>query len=541
MIKQLKNLRVTINSILGGFSSTFHLSKEDEYLSALAIDPEVEYGATEKILGAIFPTASTLISGGLEGLKQAPAWITGSQTSTGVFVYGANGTLFTYSNVLAPQDNETAGIITTSGKGNGMVAAGDYLYLATGTGVTRFGLLSTTQPTALTTFWTTANTGEGLGLTALTDTTYPGTLDIGNSVAYPNHVMHLHNDGYIYVADYVSGQGMIHSFYSGASTTSLTATYSDLLLPPGLYPTDIKSYGTDLAILCTPAGNFTAGSVPRQGNCALILWDTTSNNFYRSVTINEPVATALANKNGELYIFAGNIDRHVKVLKYLGGFGFQPVVDLNEGSPPPAGAVDTLGNMIAWGGWGGTGASTYFANVYTYGYRSLPGNALNSIMRISHTDGTYAYHRISALRFVLNSSGYPVVGWHTDTNGAGYKYGLDYAGTGALTSKFKTRVFNIGTQYNIKRIRIPLLDYVSADTVITPTVFMDGGVAADGSALTQALPVINRDNYPNQERLIDYTDLAIGGMRNFYIQFVWSSTATVGIGPNVTIDLDLYD
>jgi hypothetical protein len=209
---------------------------------------------------------------------------------------------------------------------------------------------------------------------------------------------------------------------------------------------------------------------------------------------------------------------------------------MGEGTPPPAGAVDVLGNMIAWGAYGTV--PTTFAGVFAYGYRGIPGNAMNCIMRISDTTDTYPV--VSALKFVNPSSGYPLVGWRTDTSAS---YGIDrYATDTAHGAIFKTKVFQVGSQFNIRRIRIPLAGYVSADTVITPTVYLDDEITS------QALPVINRDNYPNQDRIIDYTDLAIGGLDNFYIGFVWSSTTSnatsndrVGLAPNITIDTEAYD
>ncbi len=519
MINVLKTIRFKIGSALGGWSSSWFNSQENEFLDSVGIDPEYKYGDGMKAFGAIYPPLIGTVSVG-DGLKTAPMWITGAQTTTGIFVYGANGTLFTYDGSMAFADTNGGGLLNTGGAGNGQVSAGDYLYLATGTGVSRLGPLSATAPTLLTTFWTTAITGEGLGLSALTNTTYPSS----NSVTYPNHPMHFHNDGYVYVADYASNQGMIHSFYSGTSATS--ATYSDLLLPPGLLPVDIKSYGTDLAILCCASGLYGGGATPRAGRSALVLWDTVSPNFYRSVPISEPWATALVNKNGELFVLVGTQDRGVKLMKYLGEDSVQILTNFLESSPPPAGAADSLGNMVVWGISGSV--PTTYAGVMSYGFRGMSGTPVNNIMRISDTTGSLP--RVSALKFVKSTSLYPVVGWMTNDS----TYGLDAEGSGTLASVFRTRVFNVGSKFNIKRIRIPLTGPIASGMSISPKIYIDNTTSYE-------LPDINPTNYPNSERIIDYTNLAVGGFENFYIQFTGAGTVQLGFSPEATIDVELYD
>ena len=525
MIRVLKKLKLSIGSILGGQSPTYYLSEADQFLLSVGIDPEKTYGTRAKANGGIIPTAMTSITSGTGLGSSAPMWVSSAQTSTGVMVYAASGTVYTYSNTFTAPDEEGGIVKPTSGAGNGMVVYGDYAYFATTTDIARFGPLSATAPRLTQNFWTGS---DYLNKSALTNTTYPSTRNIN----YPNHTMHLHNDGAVYICDYANNQGMLHSFYIAQDGTETTAVYQDLTLPPGQLPTDIESYGTDVAVTTSPAIDFSVGAVPRPSlSSSLILWDAVSgHNFYRNVPVNEAMCTAVVNKNGELHVWGGNLDQAVTLLKYLGGYSFQELAHLGEGSPPLASAVDSLGNMVAWGGW-----ATYpeaFAGAYTYGYRNakMPRNALNQILRIS--DSTNTLPVISCLKFLLRSA-YPVIGWRTDTTAS---YGIDRQTTGVTyASIFYTKVFNVGRPFSIRRIRIPLTAAVDAGTSIIPIVYFDNEGASE------TLATINNTNYPNSDKIIDYTDLAIGGTKDFFIRFTFQGTTEVGFPPEIDIELEIID
>ena len=520
---KLKELRITINSFFGGQSPVVHGAPDNQFLSSISIDPEAK--GTEvssgllNTIGAAYPNSPRRFS----TPSDAPLWITGTNTSTGAFVYGAGGTLYAYTNGSFTLDGDGGIVQPSGGAGNGIAVSHDYLYLSTGTNISRFGPLSTTAPRLWENFWTGSG---GFGQAALTNSSSP----VVRGVTYPNHVMHAHNDGYVYVADYYGNQGAIHSFYITNADSGTIATFGDLALPPGYIPLDIKSYDTDLAILCSAATDFTGSSNVVPGRSALFLWDTISNSFYRNVPINHHLATALVNKNGELFVIAGSVDREVSILKYLGGESFQTLVQIKEGSPPPAGAATSVGNRLFWGGYG-TIPST-FAGLYALGYKngSLPSTALNQVVNIS---GTGTLPIVTAVSNISRSSQLPGVGWHTtspDDNG------LDLVSSGQTYSAIlQTKMFDIGTKFNIRRIRIPMSEPISSATTITPTIYIDD------YAVSHALATINNTNYPNSERIIDYTDLAVGGYNNFFISFAWTGTGDNALLPGITIDLDLYD
>lgn len=515
-MNKLQKLQLQISSILGGQSSLWDSAEEGEYLTSIGIDPELVQGSLVKPAGIISPS---LYADFTTLLDSAPMWISGAQTSSGVYVYGANGSVFSYGTILLDEDVRGT---PTSGAGNGMVVYNDYVYLATATNISRLGRVSLTGPTISNDYWVST-----LGMSALTNSDYP----VSRDVTYPNHVLHAHTDGRVYVLDYDGRNGRLHSFTTDSDGTNGTATFNDMTLPPGLMPMDIKSYGTDLAILCTPQGTWVSGSIPRSSSCVLAFWDgTPGNRAYRYVRINDAIATALANKNGELFVFSGAVDRGVNIQRYLGGYSFETVASLPEGTSPPAGAVDTIGNMLAFGGFVTT--PTAAAGVFTLGYRNakLPSQALNFIARTSNTSDSLPV--VSALRFILQAQN-PVFGWRTHTTA---NYGFDkLTSSGTLDDYFRSKVFQIGQRFIIRRIRIPLSAPMQSGVIITPT------LSVDNQSVTTALTTINATNYPSNERMIDMQNLAIEGFSNFYLQLAFTGTVHTGVLLPITFDLDIID
>lgn len=511
--------QIQINSILGGISPTLTLGAEDQYYDAIGIDPEAigsVGGITAKALGAVMPTfQSTILSNSTLG--EAPMWVTGSLQSTGVFVYGSSGSVYALSAAFA-LDGDGSQWKPTNGAGNGSVAYGDYQYFATPTDIFRLGPLSSTAP-VIQIFWTGS---AGVAQAALTNTGYP----IVNTFTYPNHVMHAHNDGSVYLTDYDSGVGKIRSF--SISSAGATSVGTALELPPGLIPTDIKSYGTDLAISCSPATAYGAGTIPKSANSALVLWDTVADSYYRVVTINEALATALVNKNGELHILAGNVDTDVKLLKYLGGESFRVLAVLNEGSPPPACAVDSIGDAVFFGGY--VSQPITAGGVFSYGYRSGQLKpALHMPMRISDTLNTLPI--VTCLKSIRRSA-YPIYGWRTTETAT---FGLEQiSSTGTQASRWRTKVYNIGKRFRITRIRIPMVVAVATGDSVSIRVLVDSG-----SVATTGLKTLNATNFPNSERICDFNFVAgVVGYSNFYIQFTFEGTNRQGFSFPITIDYE---
>ncbi len=524
-MNDLNLLKLQITSILGGMSDLWGQQGDGQFLASLGIDPELATGSLVKSSGSITPTVYTEFSTSL--LDSAPMWITGAATTVGVFVYGANGTLMSYGPSLTSASE--VGIATIEGgAGQGMVAYNDYIYAANTTSIVRYGRLSTTGP-VLADYWIST-----LAMSSLTNSDYPST----RSVTYPSHVLHVHSDGRVYALEYDGRNGRVHSFTTDADGTNGSATFNDLALPPGMLPTAMTSYGTDLAILLSPEAPYVGGSIPRTGNAVLALWDATPGNKpYRFVKIADQLATAIANKNGELYITCGNIDGDVKLLRYLGGNSFESLAAINEGAPPPAGAIDAYGNMLVWGGH--ISYPTTRAGAFSWGFRSgrLPGNALNHIANISDASGTLPI--VTCLKF-LQRGRFPILGWRTGTP----TYGLDkIVGAGTYASIFRSQVFHIGKKFTIRRLVIPLSTNVQSGVIITPTIYVDNEATSFAPSSSQAcgLLAISPTTYSSNERTIDQQGLTIPGEHNFFLELSFTGTTEIAATLPISIEVDVVD
>lgn len=518
--------RITISSVLGGRSPMYHVSKPGQFLHSIAIDTEKNVSAFVRPSGNLSPTRYTKQSG--SNLNSAPIWILTNPKNQKAYIYAANGRFISYDIIWT----EALVGTPTAGAGNGATYYNDYYYLATATDIARYGPLSGVPTLALSTYWTVT-----LSKTALTNTTYPGT----RNVNYPNHVLFVHpSDNKLYIADYVNGQGLIHSLTTaydgsgGAGAYAAAGVAGTLMLPFGMMPMamGVGANGTDLAILCTPEGGWSGGAIFKPGNAALFLWDRSSVSFYRQVNLRDSLGTALLNKNGQLFVWTGNIDRGATLSRYLGGYSCQALAITAEGSPPYAGAVDSMEDQIIWGGAESTPSSV--AGIYAYGFRapSLPSTSLNHIARISDTSGTLPI--VSALKSIVpgvieNST---VIGWRTDTPAA---YGLDsIGGSAAFSAVWRSDVFNIGQNFHIDRIKLPLNLAVAANMSIVPKLVFDD------YASTVTLKTINNTNFPNGELLID--PLITGsdkttGKNNFFLELGFAGTVELDIVLPIIIDL----
>lgn len=512
--------RIIIDSVMGGQARGWHLGQKGQFLRSVAIDPERTSTTAIKPISTIVPVRYQKSSS--TGLTGAPQWIVGNGKNQLFYVYASDGKLLSYDITYA----ETAIGTPTAGAGNGAVYYNDYLYLATNTDIARYGPLSGAPTIASSVYWTGA-----LTRTALTNTTYPGI----RSVSYPNHPLFVHpSDNRLYIADFKNGQGQIHYLTTAYDGSGGVGVYQALMLPFGYMPISMATFGTDLAILCIPEGNWAGGAIFKPGNAALFLWDRSSTSFYRQVPLKQPLATALLNKNGELYYWAGNLDAGSTLYKYLGGYSSQALADFTQGSPPYAGAVDVVGEQIIWGGYETNPNSV--AGIYGYGSKSpdLPKDSLNHVGRISDTAGTLPI--VSAVKAIVpgrlcNSV---LMGWRTNTPAA---YGLDtQGGSAAYNALFSTLIYNVGQLFSIKRIKIPLGAAIAANMTITPTVYFDD------YSTSQALITINSTNFPNSEKFIELPITQnLNGQNNFLIEFAFTGTSELPINLPIEIDIETYN
>lgn len=530
----------TIKSVLGGQSPLYHGAGEGQFLASVAIDPE--YAISYKPSGYVLPVGYSKFSS--TGVSGAPAWLMTNPVNGLLYSYNTDGELISYDNFAS----ETVIGTPTSGNGAGGAYYNNYIYMATPTNISRYGPLNS-SPAIVNTYWTAAAT-TGLGLTALVDTTYPGT----RNVNYPNHAMHAHTDGALYFCDFDStsttdttrGKGLIHKIKTKYGTAGAItndgagddgSAYNVLDLALGYRPFDIESYGTDLAVIGSVLGTST---VIRQGESALFLWDTVSDSFYRQVPIASSFISAVKNVKGQLYIWGGSVDFGWQLYRYNGGYDVELLWDSHEASPPYAGAVDAFGDRVAWGAYVTTPITG--ACVFNYGYQnSKLGKDILHNTGVADTTGTLPV--VSALKYVQQAQSVkrPIIGWRTDSAAT---YGISrWATGGTKNSVWRTEVFNVGKKFSISDIRIPLTGAIASGLTITPKIYFDD------EASNKTLTVINSTNYTagdmsvtyKQEEIEQAATTPLFGYANFFLEFAFTGTSDIGIALPIEITVQTYD
>lgn len=552
--------RITIDSILGGHSATTNFAMKNQFLASLGIDPSQpmndnadKYSSIAS--GLIRPVSTTKIGG--TAINKFPLWIKSNPKSFNTcFVYDSQGSLYQLTNSsMTVTGISDAGTMPAS-HGNGMEYYDNYIYLATDTDIARYGPLNG-SPVLTASYW------QGtLGKAALVNTSY--IIDRATGLlTYPNHPMHRHSDGKLYIGDVVNGQGVIHIISTTKTTvegdTDNGSTYQALTFGFGLYPTVIESYGSQLVIALsdTVAGASSTGSPAK-----LAFWDTTSQNFNSMIWVEFPdqFISAMKNVDGVLYLASSNITvggagtaGGFRITQYVGGYTVQEVDYIETGSAPFPGAMDGDARHLIFGSY--TNTPEPAACVYSYGLqKGVLGQGIFNIMRSTSPIGTGAIGTafgtgLCCYSVLINSQQVagllihsPIIGWGNDTP----SYGLDkqdYSTYGSAPSMFWSQKYKIGEPFEIKRIRVPMVNGIGASTTIVPTLYFDDGNAQ------QTLTTINNTNFPNKAETGfgrvanlrtagDGTNI-IRGQNNFWLGFRWTGTEPSTIGLPIIVDFDV--
>ena len=497
--------------------------------------------ASETLIASTFtvtiatPAVFTLTAHGLAAnnvvyFSTSGALPTGLTEGTAYYVISTGLT----ANAFEVSTTEGGAAVNTSGSQSGthsitMACKGaeyynNYIYLFTGTNVSRYGPLNN-SPALTHGFWVTT-----LSLTALTNTTYPAL----RGVTIPNHFAHVHGDNSMYFCDFINGQGLIHRINTKKVTdegdtngTTVVSAYNVLDLPFGFYPTSVESFGTNLVIL----GIYSTDATINQGKSAFVIWDPTNTTSWSTgpVFLPDPLATAVLNINGLIHIWSGNGQNGVRVSRYLGsGESVKDLAYQEEGLPPLAGAVDALGNRVVWGGF--TTNPAIGSAVFAYGSKDsrIPAGLHN----IAKGSGSGTNPIVTALKFVQQSSNVTPKLIIASTDGSGQQID-QYSTTATLASNIRF-MFNLGQKGQITKIKIPLAGAVAANTTITPTLYFDD------LSTNKVLTVINNTNYPSKRSVIykgtELKDTVF--YNNFLLEITYTGTNPLPVALPITIEIE---
>lgn len=581
-------VKYKIESVLGGIAPSNYVSGKGQYNSAISIDPDYPVGSQVKASGMIVPVAYEKFSSA--SITGAPMWTITNPKNSNVYTYLSDGKFFRYDSALA---NETALTTPTSGAGNGMTYYNNYIYLTTPTNVARYGPMDN-SPSLTQTVWSTSTLGSQK---LLTNTTYPtiqGTVLPNHAMfSHTDGALYLcdvspQGQGIInkiktsptlaydaqggnftvgltvtggtsgatgtIVADADAGatgtltlSGVLGAFQDNETITDTstgTATvngtlvqgagndgsaYNVLDLPFGYFPIGISNKGTDLAIVAMQTTNADIN----QGECALFLWNTLDESFYRQITINDPLVTAIYNSNGAVHIFSGSSKGGLRHLVYNGADGFTELELMEECYPTSQGAVSAFHERICYGT--ATSYPVVTGSVFARGSRR--GEFRSGTHCIAKSTATTSTPYVTSICYAQQSDGYTkpkmVIGWRD-----GVGYGLDkYTAASTLSSVWRSQIAVIGQRFKMLELKLNLAVAIASTTTITAKIYTDD----DFTTAVKTLPTINNANYSGKKTIqFKVTDLDVIALDNFMLELTWSGTVACPVKLPISFKLDLF-
>lgn len=525
---------IRIDSILGGHAPTTHFAAKNQFRASLGIDPAQPLDDGDGVYSAVAsgllrPVAAQNFTSST--IAAAPMWIRTNPKDGNVYVYDAQGSAYSLAAGFTSATALSDGGTLSSSTGNGCEYYDNYIYFAKNTDIARYGPLNGAA-VFNGTYWTGT-----LAKTALVNTTYP--TDFNLALAYPNHPMHRHSDGKLYIGDVVGNQGYIHYISTTKASvegdTDNGSTYGKLTFGYGLWPIDIEGYGSNLAI----ALNENTSQNIRQMRAKVAIWDTVSTNF-NSITwceFPDSMITALRNANGALYAFSGNYhSAGFRISRYVGANSFKEVWYQETGEPPFAGAVDAILNRVLAGTY--TTIPESAACLWSYGLQkaALGQGMFNTMRSTAPAIGTVTSVCVAnddELGFYV-----PIIGWRGDG-----QFGIDKQGTSysAAPSVFWSQMYRIGMPFEIRRIRVPFTKALAANMTVTIKIYYDDG------ATSETLTTINSTNFPNTAEgsfglAANFKVNNSGGGRgqnNFWVEVRWTGSALATVSLPIFVEYDV--
>ena len=404
---------ITIDNIFGGFQPSALFGSEGQYLGAIGIDPDVPLtdSATDlKMGGSIRPVQYAQFSS--TEIDAAPIAILNEPKSDITWVVLSNGKIVAYLDTLVSTTAKSIGQVTGNAA-RGAWYYNNYIYIATGTDVSRVGPLNTlpydaqsgnftvglmvtgatsgatakiigdvdagatgtltlqqisgifvdnevitdTSTGSATVNRTFASlitnsvwTGATLGSqTALTDTGYPTTLF---SVGYLNHHGFTHTDGASYFLDFKNGRGFIHKIQTTTTTNQGDTNDGSAYQSTGdlSLPHDyVPVTATSYGTDIVVSGSLTTDTTVNQGSAILAFWNAADELFYRILKTPYEIVSCLKYKNGVLYGLGGSIAGGYALFRYVGGDAIEELCPVEDGFPPLQNAIETSGERVVWG------------------------------------------------------------------------------------------------------------------------------------------------------------------------------------------------
>lgn len=517
---------LNISSILGGHQPSEVFGGDDQFLDSAGVDPDVSGAGLSKSSGYIRPksfSASQSLPNSIISFvvpKVTEPALSSSDFIDKAYAITDAGEIFSFDEDAGSLSNKVDQGSVSGDRASSANYYKDYIYIfGTGTDgneISRFGPISGSSPTI-------ENDLITGGVIDWTNPAGSATLADFYEHPYQRWSSHVHGDGQLYVLDYSTafGQAIVHSIKMDTDGNDTGSEYNVLDLPSGYRATDITNLGTDIVIAAT----LQYSSLPDfyRGKSALFIWDPTDDiSFYRRVDVPMPYISVVYNKNNNVYIFgARENDRGVVVAIYNGGYTTTIIDAIDDAAAPFPEAVDTIGERIVFGS---------DRNIYAYGYHSPrigDSTARHNIGRISNE-----FSSIRTLNYALPSS-------NSDPKlVVGASEAIEETDDTNLVNNpavFKSEVFNVGQQFGINKIALPLGKGIDTNTEIDVTINYDNG------AFSKSLTQINSTNFDSGERRVVYKSPELDtdqiSYYNFYIEIQMKSDEGIMLPIQVQVEV----
>jgi hypothetical protein len=534
MARETRQIR--IESILGGQSDWTHFGGSDQFDRSWGINPYLPATDTsnsilaQKQSGLLRPVPSRAVETTLS--MGGPKWAIPVETGATqqIYLYDAAGSVYTYANpaLSGLSDLNDGG----SSHGNGAAYYNNYIYFARDTTIARLGPLGGGSQAFVDDYWVTT-----LGKTALENNTFYLS-------SQPNHFLHRHSNGRLYIADVLDGQGVLHYIQTKKTTyegdTDDGSTYDALGVGFKLYPSAIESYGENLVLCLTESQAYYQSNIKAK----VAFWDTTSERVNLITTDEFPDAhiTAVKNVNGVLYFFSTTAYQDgFKISVYTGGTSFRVIKNFPQGNSPLPGSVKSVGSML------------YFGSETTNGEEILK-------TVFSMDTNTEVIHSIFPLEFGASS-----VGAIAFDNAPGSGLSLDRPGivAGAGASVFAefpdtygpfqnshgqfiaSQIYKIGTPFKITKITFPVIPAVSSVSSsvhrITPKIYTDSGIGRTYTpSNTNGLKEIQAGTFPGKNHIVLRPE-NLTGNHDFQLELEWGGSSLISVALPIIIEYESID
>lgn len=150
---------------------------------------------------------------------------------------------------------------------------------------------------------------------------------------------------------------------------------------------------------------------------------------------------------------------------------------------------------------------------------------------------TYNESIITAIAKVQQNLPFPRFIMGGRGNGPSYK--LFKKSSSYVFNLWRSPVYQIGTSFDIKSIKLPINPDMAANMIITPVLYFDNEDSVSEGT------IINSTHYSKSERLIILSPKDFGnsvyGRNNFFLELRFSGPALAVVGLPITIDLDVEE